>query len=249
MGQTMQTTLYFLAPCREAPADVVQELRRLRRIGVRLRVLETLDDPVEIHPRSIVVLDLQHCRRDQLPQRLDRFRGMELVLLLDDTQAVPASWLDYVASRRVETMTTGGAGPTAYSKLAAMLRLRVERRRRGLVRAVVQRLPPPADKLADFVPYLLRDPWAVRRPRDVAEAAGISCRELKQRCVDAGLERAEHLITVVRWLAFEHLTTEERLDRQRALDAVGVGDRSNFRKQVRRAGYLLGKGDSELAMG
>jgi hypothetical protein len=248
MRPTPLTTLYLLAPCRKAPPNVVRELRRLRAFGVRLRVLETLNDLIEIHPRSIVVLDLLSCRRDQIPLRLDRFRGVELILLLDDTQTVPVGWLDYVAARRVETITTAGGTPTAYSKLAAMLRLRVERRRRGLVPAVVRRLPPPVDKLADLVHHLLRDPWAVRRPRDIAVAAGISYRELKQRCADAGLERTEHLITVVRWLAFEHLTNEEHLDRQRALDAVGVGDRSNFRKQVQRAGYLLGRGEREWAV-
>ncbi|UCG87831.1 MAG: hypothetical protein JSW71_04595 [Gemmatimonadota bacterium] len=54
-------------------------------------------------------------------------------------------------------------------------------------------------------------------------------------CAPLRLSRLEHVITLVRWCAYEFLTLECHVSSARALEAVGVRDRSNFRRQVRRA--------------
>ncbi|HLB38658.1 MAG TPA: hypothetical protein VJL31_18970 [Gemmatimonadales bacterium] len=61
---------------------------------------------------------------------------------------------------------------------------------------------------------------------------------LRDRCHELGLKRIEHLITLVRWLAFELLVSAEGMPPKRARIVVGITDRANFRRQLGRLSYL-----------
>ena len=50
--------------------------------------------------------------------------------------------------------------------------------------------------------------------------------------------RVEHLITLVRWTAFEALISSRGLSAREARRIVGIKDVANFRRQQGRAAYL-----------
>lgn len=84
-----------------------------------------------------------------------------------------------------------------------------------------------------------RDAWMELRTttRDLAFRAGIQRSVLRAQCARIGLQRVEHFITLVRWLAFEFLTGTREMSAGRARVVVGISDPSNFRRQLGRLGY------------
>ena len=90
----------------------------------------------------------------------------------------------------------------------------------------------PLSRLAKAV---CDNPWGVRHPRDLARQSGLSLLEIKAQCSMAGFSRVEHFITVVRLIGFEQLVAKEHLSVTVARQVVGIADRSNMRRHVRRA--------------
>jgi hypothetical protein len=119
------------------------------------------------------------------------------------------------------------------------LHFRITTFRRRVVEGVIERHPSTFAGLEDLIEVLLNDPWGIRKPQDLATTLGIPINVLAVRCRHLGLKRLEHVLTLVRWLAFEQLIGPMGLDVKTALRLVGMRDRSNFRRQWRRAKYLL----------
>jgi hypothetical protein len=96
----------------------------------------------------------------------------------------------------------------------------------------------------------LHDGVALELPPPTVRSLGLTVAELKANYLPPQLERSEQLLTLIRWCAYEFLTVEAHLSVARALEAVGIRDRSDFRRQMRRARAAwrdnLGPDDGEL---
>jgi len=110
-------------------------------------------------------------------------------------------------------------------------------------------LPPRADTIAGLVlerePALVplgglvrlvcERPWQIRRPRDLAAACGHSVRTVRRQVAQVGFLRVEHFLTCVRHVALEQLAAHLHLPLPAARRIVGIADRANARRQLRRA--------------
>jgi membrane fusion protein (multidrug efflux system) len=149
--------------------------------------------------------------------------------------SVDAAWLSMVAHPSVrvvqcdETARRDGyapavdalaghlGGPTA-DELATCV-LKEEPRFRGL---------------SELVAAVCRGPGEIRRPADLARAAGVSERVVVGLCGAVGYKRVEHFLCAVR-LALHHcLVTRHGKSSSSAWARAGVSDRSNFNRQVAR---------------
>jgi hypothetical protein len=94
---------------------------------------------------------------------------------------------------------------------------------------------PSLQPVASLVMTICKDPWAIRRPRDLADATGITVRSLRESCVGVGFQRIEHLIISVRMVALEVLIRDRRLPLPVAKGHVGISNVTNARRQIQRA--------------
>jgi hypothetical protein len=99
---------------------------------------------------------------------------------------------------------------------------------------VLQREPALAS-LDTLVRLVCERPWQIRRPRDLAAACGHSVRTVRRRVAKVGFLRVEHFLTCVRHVALEQLSTCLHLTLPQARRLVGIADRANARRQLRRA--------------
>ena len=229
-------TLYFLT---SDPSVTAAQCRTALGIGLHVaevRVVTRLNEPCSIIPDSLVVIDA----RKRLLAEPPALRGADtdiLVVVARDTQ-VPAGWLEFLRRPDVQLVQAGHDADSCFNRLALLLRPRVAGHQETLIGAVVAGNRELLGRLEREVRAILSDPWGVRTPGDLAACVGTSVEFLGQRCARLGLRRVEHLLTLVRWLAFEHLVSRLGFKTRTALACVGMRDRSNFRRQWRRARYL-----------
>lgn len=89
--------------------------------------------------------------------------------------------------------------------------------------------------LSELVTAVCQSPGEIRRPADLARAAGVSPRVVAGHCGAVGYKRVEHFLCAVRLGLRQCLVTRHGARSGDAWCRAGVADRSNFRRQVARA--------------
>lgn len=103
------------------------------------------------------------------------------------------------------------------------------------ITALVLAREPALAPLGALVQLVCERPWHIRRPRDLAAACGHSVRTVRRQVGRVGFLRVEHFLTCVRHVALEQLATCLQLSLPAARRLVGIADRANARRQLRRA--------------
>jgi AraC-like DNA-binding protein len=163
----------------------------------------------------------------------------QCLAIVPQTLSVPANWLPVLRQQQVTLLVVPTAHPAVHPQAAAALRLRIRSLRIDIAEAVNNRSNDLFHDSKDVVRALLSDPIGIRSPRHLADTLGISLPELERRCAGLKLNRIEHVLTAIRWLAVEHLVSDGHLTVREAMHSVGIRDKSNFRRQWRRASYLM----------
>jgi hypothetical protein len=105
----------------------------------------------------------------------------------------------------------------------------------GAIASLVLQREPALASLATLVHLVCERPWQIRRPRDLAAACGHSVRTVRRQVARVGFLRVEHFLTCVRHVALEQLSACLHLTLPQARRLVGIADRANARRQLRRA--------------
>jgi hypothetical protein len=200
------TTVYFVS--REGP-DAPDEIRSalgLRQEHVRVLGLAAFPRPGLLDQGTMVVVDLRRSPHDLEPPAADLTVRTQFTVVLHDDESIPAQWINFLRLRRVRLVTAERGSHSIYHRLAKALELRLCGFCEELTAALVAENQIALGGLEEVVETLLSDPWGIRSPSDLAAALGTSVQELQARCTHLGLRRLEHLITLIRWLGFEHLT-------------------------------------------
>jgi hypothetical protein len=237
-----RTRVYVVSTDRARSAAIAGALRAGRDPPAVYR-LGALPSVREIVWRSVIVVDLRN-GPDAVASALQTVElgAPSWVLIAESTQAVPASWLAVAHERNVQLLYISPTDALDEPQLRAAVTAAQDQNLERLVAGVSQRCGGLFWGLDDLVRALVRDPWGIRRPHHLASALGISASKLRRMCAPLRQCRLEHVVTLVRWCAYEFLTLDCHVSPARALEPVGVKDRSNFRRQVRRvkAGPDLG---------
>ena len=216
-----------------------------------LEVRPTLKAPSGREPceRTACVLDLVNPPPGMQPPQICDDADIWYVVLVSRSQSLPIPWVRFCRSRKVELLSVdvGNGSDRSYRLLTDVLgRLAGSLNHESLSRELV-RENPRLTAYEDLVCAVLRHPWHVREPVDLARTTGIFPEALKVRCEALHLRRVEHFITLVRWLGFELLTRVEGMSARHARLVVGISDPSNFRRQLGRVRYYLANRDGPAA--
>ena len=184
---------------------------------------------------AVIVVDLHDGADLELPPpTLRTLGGAGWVLIATSTQLIPAAWLAAAREPHVELLL-GSHDQIDEARLRGTVVAVLAHARERVVAGVVRRCGALLAGREEAVRAVVADPWGIRRPRDWAQALNVSLAELKATYLPPRVARLEHLLTLVRWCAYEFLTLDAHLSAARAFEAVGVRDRADFRRQLRRA--------------
>ena len=161
---------------------------------------------------------------------LDYDCPVALCLLRSDN--VPATWLPVVAHTHVRVLLVDCA--LSVTPIISWLERDVLGPSTSDLTATLLTLDRSLQEVEPLVATVVARPWQVRRPLDLAYWSGASRAQLRLACLAAGFARVEHFILYVRWLAYSCLRRTSGVASWRVRLAVGVGDESNFRRQVGR---------------
>lgn len=208
-----------------------------RDAWMELRTTTRLPPAREKQEQDVVVIDLLYPSPGLCPPNATKDHGRLYVLVVARQQSIPVAWVEFAILGSVELLTIEPNSLKPFAPVAAAVeRLRGRAPPPQVAGEVVMRNPCLRD-LEDLVSTVLSFPWQIRQPRDLAFRAGIQRSVLRAQCARIGLQRVEHFITLVRWLAFEFLTGTREMSAGRARVVVGISDPSNFRRQLGRLGY------------
>jgi hypothetical protein len=241
MAADSVTTLIYSAPGKRL---TLAEVRSAMAINDRMIsvCLASGDAPFRgVSERTLLVIDLTCCDRKPPPPAVSTLEACEVILAVDEHDAVPVGWLDVVRSSSVLVVRIKPDHDRVPPQVATIVQSRFACLQDQLVAAILAVAPDWLSEFEQVVRVILRDPWTVRTPDQLARSIGITPHELtaQLRGSHPSVKRIEHVITLVRWLAFEHLIGPMHLASKRALSFIGVPDRSNLRRQWRRARYLV----------
>jgi hypothetical protein len=180
----------------------------------------------EVRPGDVVVIDLTNPHAAIEPRRVQPLLGCVTLCLLPGNAPIHPHWLDFASHPGVQILTT--------SWRDELLRL-IQGPGGDRIAELVLDAEPALDPLKPLVEAVCRDPWAIRRPRDLAMRTRISLAAVRRQCTQVGFLRIEHFILCVRLLAYHELVATERLPARTARALAGFGDPSNMRRHAQRA--------------
>lgn len=183
---------------------------------------------------SLVVVDLAHPPSIRVSEARRFTATSEAVLVAPDNGIVPARWLPVLDCPNAHRATLQMDEEDPYTALRSFLQGWASGVQPPDLALMVTNADSRLGDLPSEVRLILEDPWGIRRPRDLAAAAGDTMQGLLARCRTVGFRRIEHFITMVRVIAIEQLC-QDGMPRCQACLLVGVADRANFRRQVQRA--------------
>ncbi len=233
----MRGTVYVVCASPERRRAIAGALRA-GRDPPDVRTLSGTLSRFEQHHNSVLVIDLRDpnpLEPPESPRTGRRFAVAAVILIATSKQSVPAAWLEVAREANVQLLLTPPANAIDEGRLRNAVAQALERSLDRVVAGVLRRCGKRCEALEDVVRAVLSDPWSIRRPRDVARALTISLAQLRSICEPLGLGRIDYVLTYIRRCAYEFLTFDCHISSARAFEAVGVRDRSNFRRQVRRA--------------
>lgn len=200
-----------------------------------VHALSRLPAHLRLGYHAVVVMDLHDGAALEPPPPTARALGAGgWVLVATSSEFIPGAWLAAAREPHVDLVVSASDAIDEAHLRGTVAAVLVHARQR-VVAGVLRRCGALFAGREDAVRAVVVDPWGIRRPRDRARALNVSLVELKASCLPLRVTRLEHLLTLIRWCAYEFLTLEAHLSSARALEAVGVRDRADFRRQLRRA--------------
>jgi hypothetical protein len=204
--------------------------------SVCIRHWSTLPAGAGIDTGDVVVLDLVDDPVEPARPHLVALTDRVVVIGAVGDAPVSGQWLTLRGGERIEFVYCdrearhSGYGPA----IAALARHLGAPADEELACAVLRRAPELAP-VSTLVQALCRNPWAIRRPVELAATAGLTRRSVANELNHIGFRRIEHFVTTVRSLMLEVLREEFGSRGRAALLRAGVDDSSNHRRQVIRA--------------
>ena len=180
----------------------------------------------EVRPWDVIVVDLTNPHAAVDPRRLQPLLGCARLCLVPGNAPINPQWLDLASRPGVQVLTT-----TWRDELLRLIQGPGGDRIAELVLAAEPALEP----LKLLVEAVCRDPWAIRRPRDLAVRSRMTLGAVRRQCFQVGFTRVEHFIICVRLLAYNELVASERLPIRTARELAGFSDPSNMRRHAHRA--------------
>jgi hypothetical protein len=215
-------TVHLLGPVDSACATMCRALTS----KVNARHWAAAPPAHEVRPWDVVVVDLTNPRAAIEPRRLQPLVGCATLCLLPGNAPINPHWLDFASQPGVQVLTA--------SWREGLLRL-IQGPGGDRIAELVLDAEPALDPLKPLVEAVCRDPWSIRRPRDLAVRTQMSLAALRRQCAELGFMRIEHFILCVRLLAYHELVATERLPIRTARDLAGFDDPSNMRRHAHRA--------------
>ncbi len=231
----ISATLYYIAPGKRLRSTDVRDACDVPE-GVSVYVHDQI--PKRVVSDALVVLDLLESPAEapELPQ--DEVREFLVATPVDTV--FPETWDSFLAQTNVRVLRLPRMDVVMHPLLQSVLRLRFKLFREDWAAGVVERGGAMLEGMEDVVVAVLNDPTKTRTPHDVAKALEMTTGALAERCAHLPFRQLEHVITAIRWLAFEHLINDGALRASTALRMVGMDDQSRFQHQVEEAKYLFG---------
>lgn len=180
----------------------------------------------EVWPGDVVVVDLTNPHTAVEPRRVQSLVGCATLCLLPGNAPINPLWLDFASQPGVQVLTA--------SWRDQLLRL-LQGPGGDRIAELVLDAEPALGPLKPLVTAVCRDPWSIRRPRDLAVRARMSLAAVRRQCSRLGFPRIEHFILCVRLLACHELVAMEHLPLRTARGLSGIDDPSNMRRHARRA--------------
>lgn len=198
---------------------------------------ERMPERTDLEPADVLVLDLEDLPARLTAQALIPLAARAQVVLVSGDRDVAAGWLQLAADHTVviEACPAAERERGCPRVVSRVLKLARSLDPRVLAHAVLAARPVWVQELEAQVQAICADPWGLRRPAQLAVATERPMRVLRARCAAAGNERVEHFITEVRLAIREHAIERLGLRAGRADLLAGIADRSNGRRQAKRA--------------
>lgn len=216
------TTVHLLGPTGSTCATLCRALKP----DVSARQWAGAPRPHEVRPGDVVVVDLTNSLATIEPRGLQPLVGCATLCLLPGNAPINPHWLDFASQPGVQVLTT--------SWRDALLRL-IQGPGGDRIAELVLDAEPALDPLKPLVAAVCRDPWLIRRPRDLAVRSRMTLGALRRQCARLGFTRVEHFIICVRLLAYSELVATERFPIRTARALAGFSDPSNMRRHAHRA--------------
>ena len=229
--------LCYVAPAKNLTARDIKD--QVDGVATQLTVYSVRSAVPRTEGRLLIAIDADGIDGRTPPPLLNAHSLLDCLAIIPATQAIPATWLGLLRSPEIGVVVVPGHHPGLHPFAAAALRLRIQGLRSNMVAAVNSRCDNLFAGLDDLVQAVLNNPFGIRTARQLAEALRTTVAALEARCAPLHLTCLEHLITLVRWLSVEYLVNECHLTVCEAMYVLGIRDRSNFRRQWRRASYLV----------
>lgn len=202
-----------------------------------VRLHERYPTPGRIGPNDPIVVDLI-----DPTLLLDRPTGLlpcfakTHVWLIAGNRPVAPGWLDIARLQAVDLVhCVPGDEERGFRALTTALDQYLEGFSGGRLAALVLLREPGLKLAVPLIQIICSAPWSIRRPSQLARAANTTPRTLKLQCGRLGFRRVEHFITLIRNLAFKQLIEMLGCTPAQASVLSGIADRSNLRRQLRRA--------------
>jgi hypothetical protein len=235
----MQTADRVVHAVTALPSAVLAAVEKGFGGSVAIRHWDVVPPLHAIPPGDLVVVDPTDFHRTRDVDRIRSLASRAEVFLVVEEGPISASWLTLIERGEDVFLRVIRCGTDqrmkGYPSLVSMLAGRL----RGLSGEEVARLvlehEPFFEPVAPLVSAICRDPWGLRRPKELARAVGVAHRWLRESCRALGFTRVEHLMIAVRMVALELLVRERRLTLSIARRQVGISNPTNARGQLQRA--------------
>jgi membrane fusion protein, multidrug efflux system len=203
---------------------------------VRVRLYERGPPVSALDEDDVLVVDL-----DSLPPSLDVeyvdfVVGKRDVWLVFGDRPVAPDWLAVAHHHGARLVHCDTAEPVdGYESVLVALQERIVGPRGEEITALVLAAEPVLAGFAPLVRAICCRPREMRRPADLAAAVDMTRAAVRRSLSPLGFRRVEHFITMVRYIAFEQLTSKRRVPIGVARRLTGIIDPSNLRRQLARA--------------
>lgn len=195
-------------------------------------------------PSSLLIIDLTRKRLAVAPPPSIP-TNVVVGLILQLHQLVSVSWARFLGDHEVSILRLRPGPDRLLDVRRWLARVTCKIPPNQIIDALIHNHPELA-RCHGLIGALLKNPWGVRHGSDLVSEVGCSAESVKILTKTLGLNRIEHLMTVLRFLTFEHLVMECRMTIKEARRFVGIRDVSNFRRQLRRSAWAASHGRSAI---
>jgi hypothetical protein len=230
--------LYYLTPAKAlTTASIIQSLFESPEF-LQIQISRAAPPSSSSLSTSLLLLDLDRVDSSTPVPALNQL-PIDSFAIVYKNLSIPSEWLPLLRRQELNILSIASPHPLVHPQVASILRARIRNLAMGLTNAVLERSTSLLGDCREMIQEILRNPWGIRTPKDLASALRISVADLRLRCSRMRISRSEHILTAIRCLALDYLIGEHQFTVRDAMRAVGIRDRSNFRRQWRRARYAF----------